>query len=519
MLNAAFTGSARQQVMAMRARQPVDPYEAGLRLSREGRHVHAIECFEAALAARPNDGRVLFALGNTARALGMSAPAEEFYRRVLDLEPDRLEALVNLGNLLREQGNPTAAAALLEPALARAPEAPELWGSLGCAYRTLNRLDEAADHFREALARNPNYVAALGNLADVVADRGRLDEALSLYDSLLKRDGKNAQARLNRAILHFLKGNLKDAWRDYAARLKLPAKAPRVDHRLPAWSGEPLRRKHLLVTAEQGIGDQLMFASCIPELAARATDAGGAVILECEPRLTALFARSFPDVRVMASDMESKGGVVTAHYGWLKQAGGANVAVEIGTVPRWLRPDLDRFPAPNSYLVPAPDERARWADWRASLGSGPVSGICWRSGKSGGGRAMQYAPLAAWADFLRDLDSEIVCVQYDSTADEIAELERLSGRKIHLPPGIDQKAELDRTCALLASLDVVVSAPTAVSWLAAGASVPTLKVLYDTSWTAFGRDYEPFAPSCRCMMPDTPGDWPNVFAKAKLALR
>ena len=42
----------------------------------------------------------------------------------------------------------------------------------------------------------------------------------------------------------------------------------------------------------------------------------------------------------------------------------------------------------------------------------------------------------------------------------------------------------------------VVSAPTAVSWLAAGVGTPTYKVLYDTSWTALGQTYEPFAPAC-----------------------
>ena len=51
------------------------------------------------------------------------------------------------------------------------------------------------------------------------------------------------------------------------------------------------------------------------------------------------------------------------------------------------------------------------------------------------------------------------------------QLENLSGRKIFVPPGLDQKNELDRSCAMLSALDVLVSAPTAVSWLGAGAGV------------------------------------------------
>ena len=83
----------------------------------------------------------------------------------------------------------------------------------------------------------------------------------------------------------------------------------------------------------------------------------------------------------------------------------------------------------------------------------------------------------------------------------------MSGRTICSPEGLDQKNELDRTCAMLATLDWVVSAPTAVSWLAAGAGVPTLKIVHDTSWTSFGEAFEPFAPSCAVLTPGHAGDW------------
>src|SRR5215469_2640157 len=113
----------------------LDPYEHGVALSAQSRHVEAIGEFERALAERPNDARVLFALGNTARILGLPKPAEEFYRRVLVLEPERLEALVNLANLLRAQGQLEAAEALLVPALASAGDSAELWCTLGSIHR------------------------------------------------------------------------------------------------------------------------------------------------------------------------------------------------------------------------------------------------------------------------------------------------------------------------------------------------------------------------------------------------
>lgn len=485
-------------------------YQAGLRLSEAGRHAEAIAQYEAALAVQPDDPKVLFALGNTAQILGLAGPAEQFFRKVLALEPGRLEALVNLANLLRAGGQPEAAIALLLPALARAPDSPELLLTLGSACRENGDARAAKNHFQAALAVHPGYVPALANLAEVLGDDGDRNAARTLYDQALKLEPKNAQARLNRAILHLLDGNLKDGWRDYAARTEIAGKVPRTEQRSAAWTGGSLKGKRLLVRCEQGVGDQILFASLIPDLAARAKAEGGSVVLECEPRLAPLFARSFPGVTVKPAVIRTEGGRIIADHGWLKAAGGANAMVLMGDLPRYLRPSLDRFPAPHNFLIPDAQEAARW---KGRFGEKAI-GICWRSGSRGGERKLAYAPLESWGRFLRGIEAPIVSLQYDGTPEEIAALESLSGRSIIVPQGIDQKIELDRACALMTALSLVVSAPTAVSWLSAGAGIATLKLLYGLSWTALGQDYEPFAPACRCLMPGVFGDWASVFAQA-----
>jgi tetratricopeptide (TPR) repeat protein len=484
----------------MHARALPDPYEEGLRLSAEGRHADAIDRLQLALAERPDDTRVLFALGNTARALGMAAPAEQFYRTVLALEPGRLEALINLANLLRANGNTAAAIALLEPVLPRAPDAPEVWLTLGSAYRERGDAANAEALYREALARKPDDVAALVNLADLRTNAGARKEALSLYSSALLLRPGNADARFHRAFLHLEQGDLAQGWRDYEARLAL--EPIRHDHNLPRWNGEAAKR--VLVTAEQGVGDEAMFASLIPDLA-RCCD----VVLECDSRLVPLLARSFRGVAVRASNIQKVGAVTHAYHDVV-----ADAAIEIGSLPLHLRPLLCNFSDPHAYLIPDAGEKARW---QATFANGPHIGICWRSGKHG--RALNHAPLKDWADFLHNLPAAIVCAQYDARPEEIAELEALSGREILVPQGIDQKNELDRSCAMLSALDCVVSAPTAVSWLAAGAGVATYKILGRQSWTSFGTDYEPFAPSGVCFSPRRENDWADALAKAAAAIR
>jgi Flp pilus assembly protein TadD len=479
------------QERTMTALSHSDAYEQGQRLSRAGRHGDAIDCYQRALTQTPSDPKILFALGNTARALGMTGPAETFFRQVLALEPERIEALINLANLLRANGQPQAARDLIAPALTRNPQVPELWVTQGSALREMDDMDDAEAHYLQALMLAPDSATALGNLADILAMRGNNEAALDHYGHAIKFAPGNPQLRLNRSILHLLQGNLTDGWRDYAARLDIPGKVPTCDHGLPGWTGGSLKNQRLLVTAEQGV---------------------------CDARLVSLFARSFPNVTVHASDMEKRDGAVHARYDWLKSVGGANCAIEMGTLPRYLRTDIAQFPQSHAYLDA---DEIEILDWTSSLNDcedGPFVGICWRSGKMTEGRASQFAPLEAWADFLSDLDATPVCIQYDATEEEIETLGEMSGREIVVPGEIDQKHELDRACALVSALDAVVSAPTAVAWLAAGAGVPTYKILRDTSWTSFGNAYEPFAPSCQCIMPATPGDWVDVFAKAKAAI-
>src|SRR5258708_1031839 len=285
-----------------------DPYAEGLAASGEGRHADAIACFERALRESPDDARVLFALGNTAAALGHAGAAENFFRRVLTQEPGRLEALVNLANLLRRNGRTAEVIALIKPALEVNPELGELWLTLGSALREAGDETRAQAFYQEALRLSPDNAAALGNLADLFADQGDVDQALSLYQQVLTREPDNAQARLNRAILLFLKGQLRSGWREYEYRHRSKQRIIVADQGLAVWAGRRADGMILLITAEQGIGDQIMFASVIPSLAQTCAPVYGRLIVENDQRLVPLFSRSFPDVTVHSAKLLSRGG-------------------------------------------------------------------------------------------------------------------------------------------------------------------------------------------------------------------
>lgn len=476
-------------------------YDDGIAALDSGRHAEAIAALEKALAANPGDPATLYALGEAAAQIGLHQAAARFFQETLAVAPDRFEATIRLSRALLAMMRHGDAIDTLRDALSRAPENAGLWLALGNAVREIGDVENAVTFYREALRLNPDSVEGLGNLADLVFDAGDVTEALMLYDAAMRRAPANAQLRLNRALALLSKGDVEAGWRDYEARLKIPGRVIERRGAPPRWDGRPRNGAPLLVMAEQGIGDQLAFAAFVPQLMQ-----DGPVVLECEPRLEALLARSLPGATVRGRTVRREGATLSATYDWTDAA----LSIELASLPHLCggRPALA---AP--FLKPDEAERAHWMAWRGGLGPRAV-GISWRSGLKGGLRDSQYAPLARWSQFIGKLDATPVVAQYGAEPDEIATLEALSGRTLAVPPGLDQKTEIDRTAAMLSTLDAVVSAPTAVASISGALGVPTLKALHYRSWTSLGADREPLMPAVLCLTPPQAGQWRHVLEQA-----
>ena len=484
--------------MAPSAPQAIRHYDDGIAALEAGRHAEAIGALEKALAANPGDPATLYALGEAAAQLGLHQAASRFFQETLALAPERHEATIRLSRALLAQMRHGDAIDALRDALARAPENAGLWLALGNTVREIGDVENAITFYREALRLNPESPEALGNLADLIFDAGGITEALALYDDAVRRAPSNAQLRLNRALALLSKGDVEAGWRDYEWRLKIPGRIIERRGAPPRWDGSPRKGRTLLVMAEQGIGDQIAFAAFLPQLLE-----DGPVILECEPRLEPLLARSLPGAIVRGRPVRREGAMLSADYDWADAA----LSVDLASLPH-LCGGKPAHTAP--WMIPDAAERARWMDWRKALGPRAV-GVSWRSGLKGGLRDSQYAPLARWAQFIGKMDATPVVAQYGADPGEIATLEALSGKTLIVPPGLDQKDEIDRTAAMLSTLDAVVSAPTAVAAISGALGVPTYKALHYRSWMSLGADREPFMPAVMCVTPPHAGQWRQVF--------
>ncbi|HYH23391.1 MAG TPA: tetratricopeptide repeat protein, partial [Azospirillum sp.] len=466
-----------------------------------GRPGDAAVHFGCAVALEPGKAAALTNLGNALEALHQLEGAERWQRRAVAADPALAEAHDNLGAVLLRLDRPAEAEQAHRAALTLAPGLATARLNLGVALRQLARPAEALARYREALALAPDVADALGNLVRLLREGNRAGDAEVWGRRALALDPQHPSAHFNLGLLNLARGTLAAGWAGYDHRFRDLAFAGAVRRvSAPSWQGEDLTGKRILVWREQGIGDQILFASCLPDVVAGA----GRVIVECDPRLVPLFARSFPTAEVRpATDGE---------------APAVDVHAPIGSLPRWLRPESGTFPARPAYLSADPARHRVWRERLAALGPGPAVGICWRSGLMTAERRAAYTRLNDWGPVFAVPGVRFVNLQYDDCAAELAEAERRFGVTIHRWPDLDLKNDLEGVAALMANLDLVISPATSVGELAAALGTPTWRFGV-TDWTQLGTAVRPWFPAMR-IFPPRPGETlADVLARIAGALR
>ncbi len=501
----------------------------------------AIGTYRQALEAAPDHPAILSDLGRVALRMGEPAMAEALFGRVYEADPADPEAADNLAQALREQARYDDAVAVLRGVLNASPAEPILWNTLGTIVNAQGDSAAALIYFDEALRLFPRFAAARYNRAGVLMDQGQTQAALADCDAAIAiaqaaAGGGNASDLammcLGRAMMLLALGRLQEGWPVYEARLD-PALAdsPVFEIACPRLGADaPLADLHLLAMGEQGLGDEVLFASLVPDLL-QALGPRGRLTLTAEPRLVSLFARSFPTVRVIAHATVHQEGRTWRTIPDASAVAACDAWTPIGSLLPRLRPTIESFKAEAGYLHPDP---ARVAYWRSVLATAPPGrkvGLTWRSGLLTSKRRRSYAPLPQWREVLATPGIQWVQFQYGDCDDELAAAEAAFGVKIWRPPGIDLREDLDDLAALSCALDLVIGAPNATTSLAAACGAETWFVTGPGGWIQLGTDRHPWysnarlfiAPSFGSSKLEDPsseqGGWTHVLADVARALR
>lgn len=429
-------------------------YQLGLCRLRQGLREDARDAFVMSLCFDPSAGVVRYAMALAERALGQIDDALATVDGLLEREPGHADAHNFRGALVLQRGDVTGAVASFERAVAADPSHAAAHSNLGyLLFRDLGEYERGARHIEIALALQPDNRDARCNYTMVLSQRGEHERALDICDRLLGEWPDMHEAKLNRALVRLKLGRFESGWDDYEARKQVRCNYIARPLPWPEWQGQSLDGKTVLVFGEQGVGDEIMFASCFGDLVTRA----GHTVIECAPRLQRLFERSFPRATVVPGTQSA------ATPDWSRDAPPIDFQLAAGSLPRHFRRHLGDFPAHQGYLVPDPARVRFWRERLATLGPGLKVGLSWRGGMQSTRRTLRSIDLTSLIPLLRVAAAKFVDLQYGDTREE---LERLSAQGFGMTSWPEAIEDLDETAALISGLDLVVSVCTATIHLA-----------------------------------------------------
>ena len=482
-------------------------YQVGLRHLADGDAAAALDYFHLALHYAPDLFPACAARVKALLALDRQSEEAEAYRDYLQANPGHAGAAYALALWHHARGEHDLALDLLRPLVGRQPPHRDACNLLGLILgREFGQFEEGERLLRLALAPDPLWPVALSNLGWILLEKGDYAQGLKLLDAALARDPDDHETRLVRSYMNLKRGEFGQGWRDYEARHHSRFALRRPFH-FPQWDGTPISGKTLLIYGEQGFGDQIMFASCFEDAIARA----GRCIIECDPRLVALFRRSFASAGVEA-DMRGEAPA------WLAHMQPIDCQIPMGSLPGIFRKRWEEFPRHTGYLRAAPERVAYWRARLDALGSGPKIGLSWRGGVAATRRHLRSLALEEFLPVLR-LPAKFVSLQYGDCTDDLNALSREHG--VILPHWQDALDDYDETAALVCALDLVVSVCTAVIHLAGALGKPVwILVPAIAEWRYLDRgETLPWYPSSRLFRQTQAGEWHDAVGQIARELR
>jgi len=461
-----------------------------------GRFDEAISVLRAAIRLKPDLADAHYNLGNVLGEMGLFDEAISALRRAIQLRHGYAEAYNNLGNLLRENGNLEEAAAALRQAIQHKPDFAEAHNNLGNVLRDKGSYDEAIAAHSHALRLKPEYADAYNNLGSAFAAAGRFDEATESLHRAIRLKPDFAEAHFNLAHILLLKGDFHRGWQEYEWRLRCAnPRSKRREFIQPRWDGTALNGRTILLHAEQGLGDAIQFVRYASMVSAR----GAAVIVECQPELVRLFQTLSGVERVVAQNQ------ALPHF---------ELHCPMLSLPLSFNTSPETVPVTVPYLKAAEDLSLAWATRLLPFGERKV-GIVWAGSsvhKNDRNRSLslsQFGPLA------RAGGITFHSLQKGDAARQASAAPK--GMKV-----IDHSEELGDfadTAALIANLDLVIAADTAVAHLAGALGKPVwvlLPFVPDWRWMLDCPD-SPWYPTMRLFRQKSFGDWAGVIEEVSRA--
>lgn len=475
----------------------------------------AVKALTQARDRSPGTVDPYFHLHAAYKALNDTPAADHAAMQGILLDPQRHEIYANFrgGDISDVTGweslIPKRLATIIHPISART------WSQLSAEYYAELNYQACANASRRSVLLAPEFGTSYNSLGTVNYQLGAFENAVQISRKGLMAEPDFADMAYNLSLSAFCLQDVKTGWHYWPYRLAMKSSPKRIG--LPPHRNEAATKSdHLLVASEQGIGDDIRFLSCLPDLLSDVST----VTVETDVRLHSFLKRSFPALKLIDKQLrQGPHGETTYDYTLAMQEHGFTHYLCSGDLPALYRTESVSQPDRPGYIKIDDTQRTEWQTRLKELGSAPYLGICWRSGTLiTSHRSIHYNTID---ELIREIPADaftLINLQNGDVRQEIESVQTQYGVTIHDFSDLNQTKELDRVAALMSCLDLVITPSTAVLALSCSAGAPSIGL--GKAYFYFGDEWDPLFPNhYPIMKPSDPTFIPDRPQRVGAAVR
>lgn len=383
----------------------------------------------------------------------------------MDQFPDNSALWYYAGMYFQRSGMPGMAVECWEKSFQLEPQG-QILSSLGAVLKDTGRPLEARSILQRGLDLLPDDQIIYANLVGSYVNEGEPTQGIAYGERSLGLGHQNRSTMFNLGLLQLEVGNFGRGFDLYADgvhhyRDKRSYEGAQI---LTRANFETAKGKRLIVFGEQGIGDELMFATMLEQVTA-----DFAVTFDCHPRLVGLHESAPWASRLTAMHPTRK--TVTEWY----QPGMADYYTAIGNLGQFYRRTAESFAwnGPYYFATQAEVDYNRFALKQLAEGK-KLIGIAFRGGSLKTARTYRIIPPSALDPLLKREDLVFVNLDYEDMTN-ICEwvTETYGPGKMYWYPSIGWAWDYDHLGALMAACDQIVTVCQSAAHLAAAMGLTT----------------------------------------------
>ncbi|WP_321391752.1 tetratricopeptide repeat protein [Emcibacter sp.] len=483
-------------------------------LFQMGRQNQALDLLIYTWQKHPDKADICTVIGSAALRMNFFDLALKAYEHYTKLQPNDPKGYVNLATALRENDRLDEAISLLQEIIPIYPENDEMWNALGAAVQLRDGPAQSLVFFEESYRLNPTSRQILNNLPGIYYDLGQIDKAKETVLACLERYNDFASPHLLYSKILLNEGRLSEGWSEYKWRHhSTNPSACLLPYKIDYWNkGIDIKGKNLLLSAEQGVGDELLATPVYRQLIEMVEH----LYIGCDSRLVPLFETSFPEATILPYSVYAlSDGRRGRTYQDLTEEQIEQIdymCFNLDAVSNLWQSVEDIKPMAQILDV-TKDLRGKWKTRIEKLPKKLNIGVCWRSGVLHATRKTNYTELDNWLPILKNENVNFVNVQYGNYAEELKKMKEKHGIKIHNFDDLDLKNDFAGTIALMQNLDLVIGPTTTPVAEAACAGVAVWWLSNGQPWWTYGQKNPPWLEKGVVHAKDPAQPWPDFMTE------